>query len=300
MNRKLHHQYLCALASLVSILALAMPLAAEQRGADAQTAEAAFPGTPYADLPAALQDQFRSIAETELCPCGESVDSLSECLQAAESCGVARAGAFAIMQALYRGNSETQARQAFSEQVEAFQRVHQFSPPAAQSRGSDTAKVTVVEFADFECPYCKRVSEILGELQSASPESVRVQFMHFPLSNHRNAEESAMASVAAGKQGKFWEFHDRLFARQAELQGSIDPLRIFREIASELSLDLEQFEADFRDPATYRSVRAQKSVGAETGLTGTPTLFINGRIYVGEMTIESIGQAVQTAQSEEE
>jgi protein-disulfide isomerase len=293
---------LTRLATILSLLLFSVAGVASdvETAPQAEDTEVSYPRTPYHQLPADLQQKFRGIAESELCPCEGSVDSLHVCLQEEDACGIARAGAFSAMQALFRGRSEEEARQAMAEQIAAFEQVHEFSDNPAQTKGSDDASVTIVEFADFECPHCRRVSSVLSRLAADDSADVQIQFKHFPLSTHRNAEEAAIATVAAGNQGEFWAFHDKLFEKQSELQSAIDPLRIFREIAEEIGLDIEQFNEDFRAPETYRAVSQQKAEGTEAGLSGTPTLFINGRIYLGEFNLSSIRQAVENAETEDQ
>jgi protein-disulfide isomerase len=105
------------------------------------------------------------------------------------------------------------------------------------------------------------------------PEDVKMIFKNYPLAYHAFAKKAAIAAAAAQKQGKFWEYHDRLFENYERLDD-----QKFREIARELSLDLEQFEKDMNDPATILRVDKDYQLGQSAGVGGTPTIFINGSI----------------------
>lgn len=105
------------------------------------------------------------------------------------------------------------------------------------------------------------------------PETVRIAFKNYPLRNHRYSETAAVAALAAGRQGKFWEFHDRLFRNH----GNLSDAKI-NEIAGELGLDPEAFEKDRKAPEIMTRIRKDKLDGSQAGVRGTPTIFINGRM----------------------
>ncbi|MHB8692422.1 MAG: DsbA family protein [Solirubrobacteraceae bacterium] len=144
--------------------------------------------------------------------------------------------------------------------------------PDDHVRGADDAPL-VVEYADFECPYCAAVSQRLSELP------LRRVFRHFPVrSSHPRALAAACAAEAAAVQGRFWEMHDSLFADQARLE---DPHLWAR--ATELGLDLERFDSDRRSPAVLARVKADFRSGVRAGVVTTPTLFAGGRILAGNV-----------------
>jgi len=152
--------------------------------------------------------------------------------------------------------------------------------------GNPDAPVTIVEFSDFECPYCSKVGPLMAELLAKNPETVKVVFKHYPLSFHKNARRAALASLAAQRQGRFWEFHDQLFEHQKELT----PATI-RKIAQQLSLDLDRFEKDLADPALAARVDKDIRDGKLAGVRGTPTLFVNGR-RVKNRSVEAIQKMI--------
>lgn len=141
-------------------------------------------------------------------------------------------------------------------------------------RGAAMAPVTIVEFSDFECPYCGRAHPILTELLRELEGQVKVVFRNYPLSGHPRAMPAARAAVAAGHQGKFWEMADLLFEHQRALEDE-DLTRY----AQQIGLDLERFEADLHAPETQAAIERDREEGSRLGVEGTPTFFVNGRRF---------------------
>jgi protein-disulfide isomerase len=139
------------------------------------------------------------------------------------------------------------------------------------SMGPANAKVTIIEISDFQCPFCSRAKATLDELHKEYPNDVRIVFVHQPLSFHPNARPSAIASMAAHKQGKFWEMYDKLFANQRELSDDN-----YKKWAKEIGLDMAKFEADLKDAAIGAGVDRDQQVANALGASGTPAFFING------------------------
>jgi len=138
-------------------------------------------------------------------------------------------------------------------------------------KGPADAPVTITLFTDFECPYCRQVIPILDEILAKNPKTVKLSFKNMPLKFHKLAEPSAKAALAAGEQGKFWPFHDKLFAEQKLTEDTI------KKTAIELKLDMARFEKDMESPAIQNKLQKDLIDGQNAGVTGTPTVFINGR-----------------------
>ncbi len=147
----------------------------------------------------------------------------------------------------------------------------EFDLAGSPFKGKETAKVTVVEFSDFECPYCARAMPAIEEIMKAYPDDVKVYFLHFPLSFHQRAMPAAVASECANQQGKFWPMHDALFGDQSAL-GDGDILTY----AESTGLDLAAFKTCQANPATQAKVEADMAQGEAAGVDGTPSFFING------------------------
>ncbi len=137
--------------------------------------------------------------------------------------------------------------------------------------GPENAKVTIIEFSDFQCPYCSRGRNTMEEVMKAYPKDVKVAFKHYPLPFHKEAEPAARASWAAQQQGKFWEYHDALFQNQDKL-GS----EFYVATAKELKLDVDKFKKDMESEAAKKQVKDDMELGAKNGIQGTPGFFVNG------------------------
>ena len=143
-------------------------------------------------------------------------------------------------------------------------------------RGPATAPVTVVEFGDFECQFCARGNETLEKLRRRYGDKLRVVFKHFPLSFHGNAFLAARASLAAGAEGKFWEFHDRLYQTRAAFdEGTLIA------IARDLGLNQKKFKERLHSGEFDAKINADQELGATLGIRGTPAYFVNGRALDG-------------------
>ena len=149
--------------------------------------------------------------------------------------------------------------------------------PDAQTLGLAEAPVTVVEFADFQCPACALATPILNQLIIDHPDQVRLVYRHLPLTSiHANAFSSAQAAEAAGAQGQFWEMHDLLYANQKEWEKVTDAQTTFADYAVSLGLDRDQFQKDFTKSEFIDRIRLGLGDSQTLGLQSTPTIFVNG------------------------
>ena len=153
--------------------------------------------------------------------------------------------------------------------------------------GPETALVTVVEFADYHCPFCSKVKTSVDQLLEEHPDEVRLVYVQRPLAMHPNARDASKAALAAGKQGKFWEMHDKLFLRQLQRMDQ------FVSAAEEIGLDVEQFKADFASEEIAAALAADQKLADQFNVNGTPAFFINGRYVSGAvdfLTFEALFQ----------
>lgn len=153
----------------------------------------------------------------------------------------------------------------------------------APTKGNPAARVTLVEFADYECPHCKRLQPVLRQVLDEYRNDVRLFFKHYPLPQHDHATAAAEAAIAAHRQGKFWPFDDKLWANQESL-GAAD----VEKYAKESGLDLGKWRKDLEDPAIKDRVNKDRADGKTLGLQSTPTVYINGREYTDPRDFESI------------
>ena len=153
----------------------------------------------------------------------------------------------------------------------------------APTVGPTDARITMVEFSDFECPYCAIAVKQVKTLMAAYPKDIRLIYKQFPLSMHPHAELAAEAALAANEQGKFWEMHDILFTNFRKLSHEN-----MLEWAKEIGLDVNKFKADLDSGKFVSVVKKDTSDGDAAGVYGTPAFFINGKLYNGSMTMDAV------------
>ncbi len=151
------------------------------------------------------------------------------------------------------------------------------------AKGPANAPVTIVEFSDFQCPYCSRLIPTLKQVEEKYGDKVRIVFRQFPLNFHQHAQKAAEASLCAADQGKFWELHDAMFANQQAL--AVEQLKAK---ATELGLNAEQFNACLDTSKHAAVVQTDMKEGSAAGVSGTPAMFINGRFVSGAVPLEQI------------
>lgn len=221
--------------------------------------------------------RFVSLAEADLCPCEGQVTSLDACLRTVETtCSLAAQVGALTMRMIKEGADNNEISAMVQGTVANARRVVEFNLEGLPWKGAETPVLTLVEFADFQCPACRQFSDGLREVVARHGEQVRVYYRHFPLPTHMNAAMAAVAANAAGRQGKFWEYHDLLFENQSALSATNDPMTLFVGLAEQLGINTQRFSADMSDPAVIASAEADRTAGNEAGLEGTPTLYING------------------------
>jgi protein-disulfide isomerase len=169
--------------------------------------------------------------------------------------------------------------------------------PDEHVRGPQDAALTLIEYGDFQCPYCARAHQALSELSDAIGDQlggVKLVYRNFPLSDlHPLAELAAEAAEAAGQQGKFWEMHDSLFEQQNQVADPQD----LAVLAESIDLDIERFRADVLDRRMRPRIQGDQQRGSHDGADRTPTFFINGVRYYGDSDRDSLEAALRDAAS---
>ena len=150
-------------------------------------------------------------------------------------------------------------------------------------RGAAEPLVTIVEFSDFQCPFCGRAMPTLDQIEKAYGDKVRIVFKHLPLGMHAKAPAAHAAAEAAHRQGKFWEMHDKIFANQ----DAMSPEK-YREYAKEIGLDVARFDRDVADASLKKRIDDDAAEAARLGVSGTPAFFVNGRYLAGAVPFERI------------
>ena len=164
-------------------------------------------------------------------------------------------------------------------------------PPSVDddpSKGPEDAPVTIIEFTDFQCPFCKRGADTVDQIVDAYGDQVRVVFRDFPLAAlHPDAQQAHEAGECADEQGKFWEIHDKIFANQADV--SVATLKGYAE---DLGLDMDRFNTCLDNNAMKAEIDADMAAGREYGVSGTPAFFINGLMLAGAQPFDSFASVI--------
>lgn len=158
------------------------------------------------------------------------------------------------------------------------------------SRGLPSAKITLIEFSDFECPFCQKQEDALRRLLAAYPTDLRLVFREFPLDLHPDAMKAAQAALCADDQGKFWPMHDALFQGQSAL--GVDKLKSY---ARAVGLDGPRFDSCLDSGKTKPRIDRDQQDGEEAGVEGTPAIFVNGRMLSGATSFEDLRQVIEDA-----
>ena len=161
-------------------------------------------------------------------------------------------------------------------------------PEHTPTFGPPDAPVEIVEFSDFECPYCARAAEAIDEVKKRYADRVRVAYRHFPLSFHPNAMRAAQYAQCAQEQGKFWPLHDAIFAASSGLGGDA-----LDGAAQAAGLDSVTLTACMESSRPVEQVQADMVKARELGVEGTPTFYINGRLFTGRPTADGFAQAIE-------
>jgi len=233
---------------------------------------------PGVDL-VGLNNSQREIAlqtmRAESCTCGCDM-KIAQCRMGDPACVSSRRLAHFVVTMASSGKSKEAVREELLKFAKAPENLLddpiKIATDGDPIRGPASAKVTIVEFSDFQCPYCAKATVEVKQILNKYPKDVRFLFKQFPLDIHSQAAVAAEASLAAQAQGKFWEMHDKLYANFR----SISRVRILAW-AREVGLDVTRFKTDLDSHKYLARVTAEEKQGEDAGVVGTPTFYINGK-----------------------
>jgi len=206
-------------------------------------------------------------------PCLDQAVSLAQCVNENRPCKACAPAVRYLLNEVRRGRTQNQVEASYRARF-APDQIKNIDLSDTPSKGPASAPIVMVEFADFECPACGATQPVLDQLYEHHQGQIRFLFKHFPLSMHPNAEKAARAAVAAMKQGKFWEMHAALFKNQTALG-----VENVEKLAQGIGLDMARFRQDRDSEATADFVAKNRKQGEALELTGTPSIFINGRKF---------------------
>lgn len=272
------------------------PSGGEQGTSKAPPPQSGIPDDIYPELPVQLLNPKEratlvEVTKAQLCPCPKASDSMHACLQKRETqCALANNAALFTMGRIKEGYGERDVLDSLGTYIEAAYKTYEFDLSGTPHQGDPSAPIVIVEFADFECPFCNIARGMMKEVRKVHGDKVVFYFKQFPLSSHVHAASAARAALAAHKQGKFWPMYDLIFDNQRALND-----QKIQEIAQTVGLNMDQFLKDWRDPALAERVEKEKKEGIDSSVDATPSFFINGRKYLGDKTPAGLVTAVAEA-----
>jgi protein-disulfide isomerase len=208
-----------------------------------------------------------------LAPCSNTPVSIAQCVKEKRACDKCVPAAKYILKSVRDGEAREQVETSFKNRFDAA-KIKSVNVDESPSRGPENAAITMVEFADFECPHCGLMAPRLDKAVDDRPNDVRFVYKFMPLKGHTHAEPAARAAIAAHRQGKFWPMHHKLYSHQMNLeQADLD------SYAKDLGLDITRFHADMQSKETTERLERDRKAADSLEVKGTPTIYINGREY---------------------
>jgi len=249
-----------------------------------------LPAVDFTGLSTTARDAALTVLRSESCTCGCSM-KLAECRMNDPTCAVSRRLSAFVVKDASTGKSvaalKTNFKNYASEPPPVLDPPIKIAVDGDPIKGPANAKVTIVEFSDFQCPFCAKAAGEVALLVQKYPKDVRVIFKQFPLDTHSQAALAAEASLAAQAQGKFWELHDKMYANFR----SITPVRI-QTWAQETGLDMTRFKADLDSHKYKARVVSEEHQGEVAGVEGTPTFFIDGKKFNGLFEADAVAPLI--------
>jgi protein-disulfide isomerase len=278
---RLHIAVLCLAASIVASLAQA-PAAADAW----QTGDTLGTIDLSGLSPVQKRAVLKLVREQDCsCLCGMKV---AECIAKDPNCAYSKQLSAIAVQGVKEGKTPIEISKLMDSSPKAhrpklLEDAVSISVDGSPVKGPADGRITIIEFSDFECPYCSLAVKEVYTLMAAYPKDMKLIFKQFPLSMHPNAPLAAAASLAAKEQGKFWELHDLMFANFRKINR--DNILIW---AKQIGLDMERFKNDLASTKYQAVIQKDVADGEAVGVYGTPAFFINGKHYNGPVTMETL------------
>ncbi len=246
-----------------------------------------LPGIDLSALPDPQKEAALKMMRDMGCTCGCNM-KIAQCRVEDPNCGYSKGIATIIIKGFGERKSPEEVAKLVAAsplgkprpQPKLLEDPVQIPVAGSPAEGPETARVVLVEFSDFECPYCAKATGEIRNIMAAYPRDVRLIYKQFPLSMHPHAELAAQASLAAQEQGKFWPMHDQMFSHYREL--SREHILAW---AQALGMDMAKFNAALENPKYKAEVEKDMQDGDFVGVNGTPALFINGRHFNGPIAL---------------
>jgi protein-disulfide isomerase len=251
-----------ALLGLLALFTQACPgpsVAPEMRDVD-------LPGIDTTDFTPRERHEFSTYVSEFPAPCGDLAVPVAQCVLEKRACPSCTPAAQLIAKAVRDGMSREQVRELYANSTMPL--------AGSPSRGPENAPVVLVEFADFECPFCQKLAPLLDDIWEKRKDKLRFVYKYLPLGMHKHGEPAARAAIAAQMQGKFWEMHHLLFANGEHLEA--DDLVHY---AQSIGLDVERFQHDMDSDAATSRIKADRKLADDLKVNGTPMIYVDGQPY---------------------
>jgi protein-disulfide isomerase len=246
-----------------------------------------IPGVDLGPLTVREQRDWSDQLYALLAPCPETPVNIAQCIAEKRACKACSPAALFLLDGVRAGRSKQDREKAYEMRFDP-KKVRTLDTDGSPELGPPDAPVTIVEWADFECPACKAFYPILDGLVKRFPGQVRLVYKNYPLAIHAHGEISARAGVAAARQGKFWEMHHVLFDNQEKLEQSD-----LEGYAKQLKLDVGKFRSEIGSDDTVARITRDKRAADDVNLDATPTVFINGREVDIQLLDDPVGDLVK-------
>ncbi|HYA17327.1 MAG TPA: thioredoxin domain-containing protein [Bryobacteraceae bacterium] len=251
-----------------------------------------LPGIDWQGLTGAKKQAALNFLREEKCACGCNM-KLAECRMGDPACAVSRKLSNIAVKDFAAGRNPNDIRAE-------LKKIAEEPPPVLDDpvkisiagdpyKGPENARMVMVEFSDFQCPYCQKAVAEANKILAAFPKDVKLVFKQFPLDSHEDAEFGAEAALAAQAQGKFWEMHDRLYGGFPDLSRAT-----VMRYAKQIGLDLNRFTRELDSHKYKDRVHAEEQEGEAAGVGGTPTFYFNGRRYNGAFDLASVAPVIKS------
>lgn len=276
------HLRVLRMCRIIALLPIAAVFVFAQNWKTATT----LPGIDFSGLSAQQKATVLKTLREQPCSCGCGM-KLAECRIADPKCDYSTNLAKIIIESVKQGKTVDQAVETAMKSKWGPERILddpvKIPVAGAPATGPNDARITIVEFSDFQCPYCAAAVPQIRAVLKAYPAQIKLIFKQFPLEEHPQADLAATAAVAAQKQGKFWPMHDALFAHSDDLSR-----KSILNLGKDIGLNIDKLEADMDTTEVRQTVERDVQDGTAADVEGTPTIFIDGQRYNGAITLDAL------------
>ncbi|MBX3262696.1 MAG: thioredoxin domain-containing protein [Labilithrix sp.] len=223
--------------------------------------------------------EWSSYVSEFISPCPNVPVPIAQCVKEKRECDKCAPAAKYLVKLVKDGMPREPLEKSYKNRFDP-DKVKNVPIDGSPTKGPESAPLTIVEFADFQCPHCGQFAPVIDKVVESRKSEVRFAYKFYVLGKFPNSENAARAAIAAGKQGKFWEMHHLIFANQENLsQQGLDSM------AKELGLDVGRLHADMQAPDTAERIAKDRKLGEDLKIEGTPSIFINGRQFDGHQDL---------------